>query len=329
MTEEQALPKEPKSQKITLRAFKFENQDIKKSNSEVFDKIKTVLKENFPVSTRKMYLNQDDLKKENDSLSHYDFMNNDKHIVGTLLRSSEEDKQPTIDESFFEKTKFAINELKNSIVETGIVYKEHYYIAISKNYLVTNLKTSSKRIQTYINYLTNSTCCNLTPVLEEKKAISFKNIKKIALNDCPLNIQNENNNENTGVKKFNKSIFLNPEEIINFIKNRVNYNNEIKSLSDEDLVQMVSVQLILGFQKPKGMSQEQHMKRMAELTLKYVDDASDVEVRGANNKKLTGDKLLKEKAVYIEKTDQNDIIEQNLYQEMVIFLTELENEKNS
>ena len=80
-----------------------------------------------------MYLNKDDPKKENDSLSDYNFMNNDEHIVGTLLRSSEEDTQPTIDESFFEKTKFAINDLKNSIVETGIVYKEHYYIADRKS----------------------------------------------------------------------------------------------------------------------------------------------------------------------------------------------------
>lgn len=322
MKKEQTLPKEPKLQKITLRAFKFENQDIKKSKNNVFDKIKTVLKENFSVSTRKMYLNQDDPKKENDSLSYYDFMNNYEHLVGTLLRSSEEDTQPKIDESFFEKPKFAINELKNSIVETGIVYKEHYYIAISKNFLVTNLRTSFKRIQTYINYLTNSTCCNLTPVLEDKKAISFENIKKIALNDCPLNIQNEDNS----VEKFNKSILLNPKEIINFIKDRIFYNKGIGSLTDKDLVEMVSVQLILGFQKPKNMTKDQHMKRMAELTLKYVDDPSDVEVRGSNNKKLTGNKLLKEKAVLIEKTDQNDIIEQDLYQEMVTFLIELENE---
>lgn len=322
MKKEQTLPKEPKLQKITLRAFKFENQDIKKSKNNVFDKIKTVLKENFSVSTRKMYLNQDDPKKENDSLSYYDFMNNYEHLVGTLLRSSEEDTQPKIDESFFEKPRFAINELKNSIVETGIVYKEHYYIAISKNFLVTNLRTSFKRIQTYINYLTNSTCCNLTPVLEDKKAISFENIKKIALNDCPLNIQNEDNS----VEKFNKSILLNPKEIINFIKDRIFYNNGIGSLTDKDLVEMVSVQLILGFQKPKNMTKDQHMKRMAELTLKYVDDPSDVEVRGSNNKKLTGNKLLKEKAVLIEKTDQNDIIEQDLYQEMVTFLIELENE---
>lgn len=322
MKKEKALPKEPKSQKITLRAFKFENQNIKKSKNNVFDKIKTVLKENFSVSTRKMYLNQDDPKKENDSLSYYDFMNNYEHLVGTLLRSSEEDTQPKIDESFFEKPRFAINELKNSIVETGIVYKEHYYIAISKNFLVTNLRTSFKRIQTYINYLTNSTCCNLTPVLEDKKAISFENIKKIALNDCPLNIQNEDN----GVEKFNKSILLNPKEIINFIKDRIFYNKGIGSLTDKDLVEMVSVQLILGFQKPKNLTKDQHMKRMAELTLKYVDDPSDVEVRGSNNKKLTGNKLLKEKAVLIEKTDQNDIIEQDLYQEMVTFLIELENE---
>ena len=322
MKKEKALPKEPKSQKITLRAFKFENQNIKKSKNNVFDKIKTVLKENFSVSTRKMYLNQDDPKKENDSLSYYDFMNNYEHLVGTLLRSSEEDTQPKIDESFFEKPRFAINELKNSIVETGIVYKEHYYIAISKNFLVTNLRTSFKRIQTYINYLTNSTCCNLTPVLEDKKAISFENIKKIALNDCPLNIQNEDNS----VEKFNKSILLNPKEIINFIKDRIFYNKGIGSLTDKDLVEMVSVQLILGFQKPKNMTKDQHMKRMAELTLKYVDDPSDVEVRGSNNKKLTGNKLLKEKAVLIEKTDQNDIIEQDLYQEMVTFLIELENE---
>jgi len=322
MKKEQTLPKEPKLQKITLRAFKFENQDIKKSKNNVFDKIKTVLKENFSVSTRKMYLNQDDPKKENDSLSYYDFMNNYEHLVGTLLRSSEEDTQPKIDESFFEKPRFAINELKNSIVETGIVYKEHYYIAISKNFLVTNLRTSFKRIQTYINYLTNSTCCNLTPVLEDKKAISFENIKKIALNDCPLNIQNEDNS----VEKFNKSILLNPKEIINFIKDRIFYNKGIGSLTDKDLVEMVSVQLILGFQKPKNMTKDQHMKRMAELTLKYVDDPSDVEVRGSNNKKLTGNKLLKEKAVLIEKTDQNDIIEQDLYQEMVTFLIELENE---
>lgn len=328
MEKEQA----PKPQKITLKAFKFENQDIKKSNSEVFDKIKTVLKENFPVSTRKMYLNRDDPKNENDSLSDYNFMNNDEHIVGTLLRSSEEDTQPTIDESFFEKTKFAINDLKNSIVETGIVYKEHYYIAISKNFLVTNLKTSSKRIQTYINYLTNSTCCNLTPVLEEKKSISFENIKKIALNNCPLNIQNEKEKEketeNNDVKKFSKSILLNPKEVINFIKDRINYNNEIRFFTDKELADMVSVQLILGFQKPKNVSNEEHMKRMAELTLKYVDDASDVEIRGPNNKKLSGDKLLREKAVFIEKTDRNDIIEQDLYQEMVTFLIELENEKN-
>ena len=58
MDKEQA----PKPQKITLKAFKFENQDVKKSSSEVFGKIKTVLKENFPVSTRKMYLNKDDPK---------------------------------------------------------------------------------------------------------------------------------------------------------------------------------------------------------------------------------------------------------------------------
>lgn len=252
MKKEQTLPKEPKLQKITLRAFKFENQDIKKSKNNVFDKIKTVLKENFSVSTRKMYLNQDDPKKENDSLSYYDFMNNYEHLVGTLLRSSEEDTQPKIDESFFEKPRFAINELKNSIVETGIVYKEHYYIAISKNFLVTNLRTSFKRIQTYINYLTNSTCCNLTPVLEDKKAISFENIKKIALNDCPLNIQNEDNS----VEKFNKSILLNPKEIINFIKDRIFYNKGIGSLTDKDLVEMVSVQLILGFQKPKNMTKD-------------------------------------------------------------------------
>lgn len=318
-------------QKITIRAFKFENDDAKKIKSDVFKNITTVLNEEFSVSTRKMYLNQDDPKKENDSLSYYEFFNNKTHLVATLLRSSEESTQPTIDKSLFEKPKFNILDLKKSSVDSGIIYKDHFYIALSENYLVTNLKlpVSQKRIQTYINYLTNTSCCNLTPVLEKRKSIGFEKIKTITLNDCPLNITNQSlNNKDVENKEFKKSLFLKPTEIIQFIKERIIYNKDVKMLSDEDIAEMVSVQLILGFHKPKDLSKEEHMERMAELTLKYVDDPSDVIVKGEKNKNLNGKELLKTKTVEIEKTDQGDIIEQDLYQEMVTFLIELENEKN-
>lgn len=317
-------------QKVTLRAFKFENVDIKKFKNDVFENISKILNEGCSVSTRKMFLNQDDPKKENDSLSYYEFVNNNNHLVATILRSSEENTLPTIESSLFDEPLFNILDLKKTSIDTGIIYKDHFYIALSENYLVTNLKSSlsPKRIQTYINYLTNTSCCSLTPVLEKRKNISFAEIKTITLNDGSLNISEPRvKNKNIKNEESKKSLFLKPYEIIKFLKERLSYNNEVKMLSDKDIAEMVSVQLVLEFHKPKDISMEEYMERMAELTLKYIDDPSDVIVKGEKNKKLNGKELLKTKIVEIEKTDEGDIIEQDLYQEMTKFLIELENEK--
>ncbi|MFV0377996.1 MAG: hypothetical protein ACK5JD_11935 [Mangrovibacterium sp.] len=308
-----------KPKNLKLRAFRIENNEITQSNSGILNNITNKLQGSI-AETRRMQLNSEDIKREEDLISDFS-ISQQKFVSGVVLRITHAEDVPNIPDTFLKHEKISINELENIEAGTSIIYKEHYYFLLNNDFVITNLQSNIniKRLQVYINWLLEkeraSMLYEFTPIVVSQNETKLSDIKKITVKDKTVNFMDKQ--DDTGHKKFALSLDL--------------LTDLIKDVSSLDKIidnNIVSAELLIKFTKPRKMSEADYQKIMGAY-MKPISETDDISFSTKKNGVITGSDILKTKSVDIELTETNKINEPQLYQEMEKFLNELINENNN
>ncbi|MEP0004427.1 MAG: hypothetical protein ABJ387_01490 [Balneola sp.] len=305
-----------KSQK--LRAFKIENNDLSKPNTDLQGVLSSKLNDSI-ANDRRMLLNQDDVKQEEDLISDFDAATG--FISGVMLRITHAEDVPNIPDKFLSHKKISINELDNIETDSSIIYKDHYYFLLNNNFVITNLRGNLpiKRFQVYINHLLENergnTFFEFTPLIIKHEATKLSDINRIIVKDNDVSVNSEA--DRTGNKKFSMDL--------NLLKDLIKDVNSLKKILENNIV---SAELLIKFSKPRKMSSEDYQKIMGAY-MKPISETDDISFATKKHGRIKGTEILKTKVVNIELTETNKISEPQLYQEMEKFLLELTNENNN
>lgn len=304
-----------KTKKVKLRAFSIPNNALDKSKSDILDKLDLRLKVNRSVAKdRSMILNPEDPNKEEDMLSFFKLSKS--FFCGTIIRIFYAEDTNRIPEDFLEHEQIQLSELEQMDTSISRIIKDNYYFFMNSSFLVTNLSGNTiKRFQTYINWLLTDQrgedLYEFTPktrVFEDTRLIDIKNIE---VKDSSIYKENSG----SGSERDKRLLPVTLDTLKQFFVD-VNSYDEIKDQ------QIVSAKLLIQFKKPKKMKKEAYEKIMSAY-LKPISDTEDVTFITKKGDKLTGNDVLLTKDIVVEMTESKLINEENLFQEMELFLKEL------
>lgn len=301
--------------KVNLRAFKITNVDINNAYSDLGEQLKEKLSCSETVDNRRMRLNIEDPKNEEDLISYFQLKQD--IVFCTMLRIELGNNVQHIASDLFKKKSFTINELKDSTVAGEAIYKSSYYFSISNNFLITNLpgNITIRGLETYLYWFLEK-YYQITPLIDMAQITKLSEIKSITVEDNLSNIKNQSSQNSFLTVQLK-------EQSIPLVKNLL---NDIHSISDAQLDQLISVKLLINFRKIKKTDPIELQNALGAL-LKPVSDLGNYILEDKNRKKVkTGESLPRVKTVTIETTDSGFLNENQLLQEMYTFIRELKNE---
>lgn len=301
---------------LKLRAFVIENNELSKADSGLLLMMENKLKTSI-AKERRMLLNPDDPNNEEDLISDYSIRQGVR-VTGAMLRIMASSDLPNIPDELFDEKTINITKLDKLEVGASSVYKDHYYFLLNKKYLVTNLpgNTTITKFQTYINwYLENerkSTLFEFTPLIELKNQIMVSELKSIRIQDSSR-FPTQQDEVNQKITKISLDFLL-------------DLLNDVKGLKDIQLDRVISAELLIKFKKPKQMNKEEYQKILGAY-MKPISDTDNVVFMPKKGRPIKGTQILKEKVVSVEITESGKISEPQLFQEMEMFLTDIDDEK--
>lgn len=301
--------------KVNLRAFKITNVDINNACSDLGDQLKEKLSCSETVDNRRMRLNIEDPKNEEDLISYFQLKQD--IVFCTMLRIELGNNVQHITSDLFKKKSFTINELNDSTVAGEAIYKSSYYFSISDNFLITNLPGNNtiKGLETYLSWFLEK-YYQIIPLIDIAQITKLSEIKSITVEDNPSNIKNQSSQNSFLTVQLK-------EQSIPLVRNLL---NDINSISDAQLDQLISVKLLINFRKIKKTDPIELQNALGAL-IKPVSDLGNYILEDKNRKKVkTGESLPRVKTVTIETTDSGFLNENQLLQEMYTFIRELKNE---
>lgn len=336
--------KSPKPKTVKLRAFKIENHDISKSSSPAKQQVLAKLTSTTTVKERCMILNSDDPKKEQDLISYYQTSDTSGSVFCNMMRVTPSEGVEKIPDLLFEKPSFTMNDLQNANIDTSVVCKNHFYFCMNDKFLVTNLplnKTISS-LQTYVCWLANNELIEFTPMIVKNKQTQLKDLELMSIKDqSPIkNMDNvseeEEHSENDENKATGTSVATTEEKntkislsatVIDAIKSIIPSSiPNFKEIVDK---QIVSAELLIKFNKPRDMDEEDYA-RILGATLKPVSDLDNIVFKRKDGRRdVKGKDLLKIKNVLIDVTESGKLVDQKVFQEMSKYLIEIESETTS
>jgi hypothetical protein len=305
--------------KIKLRAFEITNIDINNAYSDLSNKLSEKLISSGSVEHRRMRLSLEDPKNEEDLISN--FQQNSDSIFCTMLRIELGNNVQHIASELFKKKSFTINDLNQSTVGGEAIFKYSYYFLISEDFLITNLagNITIKRLETYLNWFLDKSY-QLIPKVDSKEINNLSEIKDIIIQDIPANDKHSTDNRSQN----SVSTIQIEKQLIPWLKSLF---SEKKNVSDILLEQIVSVKLLVQFRKPKKTDPKELQKIYGAL-LKPVSDLENYTFHTRNGKEFKkGKAILRTKDVNIETTDSGFLDENQLLQEMAMFIRDLKNER--
>lgn len=238
-----------KPKEIKLRAFKVINKDLKKSSSDLMKLLKQRLN-NSVVKDRMMVLNAEDEFKESDLIANFD-VKKDSYIFGSIMRVTQKEGVPQLPDSFLNESRIDIEELKSLTETTSLIYKSHYYFMLNDDYVITTLPVSTtiKCMETYINSildeLRGDSLFGFNTMMKKQGQVKLGEIKDIRIKNStvPVSAMKQKSTEQTYVQKM---VDISFSTVKHFMSEKTN-------ISEEDLQQIVSAELLIKFARPKGM----------------------------------------------------------------------------
>lgn len=302
--------------KETLRAFRIENSDFLKSESGLHDLLMNKLTNSSSVEVRRMNISSAMSNPEQDLISYYDINTHSKGaLFCTMLRIGLGNNIQSISETLLIKELFTLQEIKSEKLENGALYKSHYYFCILGDILVTNLQgnITISRLQTYLSWLLGE-LFEVTPMIEDSVARTISDIKQIVVQDP----------SSQKARVAEKSITgIGIAKVLKLMK-------VVKEVSEIELETMISAKLIVEFNKP-SKDDSSSMQRVYGALLKPISDLENFTIVTRDNKSIvSGKDMLKTKVITVDTSeDGENINEKNLFQEMLKYILEIQNEKNT
>ena len=312
------------AKRLTLRAFRIENQSLTEANSGILGLLQQVLTPESTAASRRMPLNAED--PDRDLLANFTWATNNGYMFGMMLRIIPADNGGVLNESMFNRPTITMADLMAGNQEQS-QYKDHFYFALNNSYLVTSLASNINidRIQTYINWLLESVrgdrLFQLTEITKLPDGVALNQIKDIqfvgggtAVAATPTETESTTISTTLGHVTDKVLELLMGEDTINLDKIRTN--------------QLIEARLFLKLKgKPKDMAQEEFHRVMGAIATNVTND-SGIVVRTKDGNKYTGAAVKLKKPVSVECTGANRIVEEQLRQEMELFLSEVRAQQN-
>lgn len=183
-------------------------------------------------------------------------------LFGAILRLEVDSKSPLISSELFKKKNFRLNELSLESKKTNI-YKGHYYFCFNNKKLVTNLpgNTNIFGLQTYINWFLSSatTPYELSPLIKSVKDTKLSDIQEVVFEDNSIMLSS-NNKSITATEDIQENKLI--DIAVNLVKRLL---NDTPNLTEEELRSVISARLLLTFNKPKKMSDEQYQSKFSAM----------------------------------------------------------------
>lgn len=301
---------------MILRAFSISNSNIKKSESDIMDKLEEKLRGSV-ASDRRLPLRSEENAPE-DLLSDY-AINAGKYIYGVMLRLVQTKEIKNIPDDLFSHPKIQIDEISSKETKTGVSSKDHFYFALNNSFLVTDLPAhrTIKSLQTYLNWLTEALRGDVFYEINPK--ISNRDIKLSSIKRITVADPNAKKGKNT-IESGDTS-----NKVITLAKNAI--GAFFDTVPDMDKIiekNILSARLVVSFSKPKKMTDEDYQKALG-ACMKPIGDAENVEFVTNRGNKIKGKDVLLTKSVDIDLLDNGSLNEQTIIGEMAKYLVELKN----
>lgn len=310
--------------KIKLRAFEINQTRLSKPNSQAVNLLKQKLDNSQSSNDRRMLLNDGDPKKEEDLIAHFNTSN--KNIIfATMLRIAPKSNVQHISEELFQRNNFSISDLLDIKLKTSAIYVDHYYFVMTDRFVVTNLsgRYTIMRLQTYLNYLLGE-LLELSPVIEVKEEYELGSIKSFVIQD-PKNYNKSNIETSSKDNQVNTGIISKFQDITHLAGGLLKeFFNASSELNEIDLNQLISAKLVIQLKKVTKNTPDE-VKKAFSAVLKPMSDLDNIAFKTRAGTSVTGSQLVKCKQIDIDTTKTGEINEQSLFQQMEIFIQELEN----
>lgn len=248
---------------------------------------------------------------EKDLICNYS-IHSGKYIWGSSLRITPSDEVLNIPDSLFSQNRIELQEL-NSLEDQGtIIYKSHFYFLLSNSFLITTLpgNITISRFQTYINWflenLREQEIFEFTPHVKNSPNYQLRNLNKISVSDPILEKEESSSSERKMLS-------------LDMLKNLF---SDVSSYDETVLSDIVSAELLIKFKKPKQMNKEEYQNALGAY-LKPISDTDNLTFYTKDGQSVNGSEILNVRQVKIEKLESNNISENQLMQEMELFLKEL------
>lgn len=306
-----------------LRAFRIENSIISEPNSSILSFLGQILTDESKAGDRTLQLNEQE--EDRDLLSNFEWRHNNSNLFGMMMRIIPAESGGVIASDLFERNKIAITD-----VDAGSPgqkqYKDHFYFALNNEYLVTNLagNVNIMRLQTYLNWLLvnirGERIFQFTELTKLPDGVAFSNIEQIEfvggghVVSAPTTSQ-EPSTVTTMLHSISDALL---SQIV----------NDTASLEEIRNSQVIEAKLFLRVKKkPKEMAQDEYQRVMGAIATNISNDDGIV-LKTKDGNKYTGEAIKVKKEVEIERTTGNRIVEEQLKQEMEVFLSELRSQEN-
>lgn len=309
-----------KTKTVKLRAFKILNDDINQSYSDAHKKLVDKLK-NTVIKDRGMLLNKGDAMEETDYIAYYDERSTTV-LVGAIVRTTKAEETPNMTEDMLNQGSIVISELNKINGKMNIV-KYLYYFAISKDYLVTNLRKNQKIIsfQSYLNWLLkkerDGSLYEIEPVIRKQVIKNLKNIKGLTF-ETPKGYQKKERTSPEDRGYIQKLTNI-KKEILGYVLPKDTKN--LQEILDDD---SITVDILLKF--ATRTRDEESIERRIGTIINNITDTDAVSITTKNEKVKLGDVELV-RNIEIDTTETGLLEEEQLYVQMEKFLKELNNEK--
>ena len=310
--------------RITLRAFKIENPSITRAHSDILGLLQQVLTAESIAADRRMTLNVDD--PDRDLLANFTWAQNNTYLFGMMLRVIPADNGGIMDERLFKQPTITMAEVSEGDPNQS-QYKDHFYFAINNNFLFTNLagNINIDRLQTYINWLLES--------VRGERLFQFSELTKlpdgVVLSDIrDIQFVGGANVVSTGPTESEpKTIAANLVNITDSILEKL-LGHDTANLEKIRNSQLVEAKLLLKIKgKSKGLAAEEYNRMMSAIVTNVTND-SGIIVHTKSGNKYTGAAVKVKKNTTIQCVGPNRIVEEQLKQQMELFLSEIRKQEN-
>lgn len=304
--------------KLTLRAFKIENPSLTEPHSGILGLLQQMLTPESTVAQRRMPLNAED--PDRDLLANFTWATNNAYMFGMMLRIIPADNGGVISEELFNQPTITMAQV-NAGNPGQSQYKGHFYFSLNNNYLVTSLagNINIDRLQTYINWLLEGVrgerlfqFTELTKLPDGVQLSQIKDIQFVGGGNIVSATPSENEQTTFSARLGNLTDDLLGQLI-----------GDTSSLAEIQSNQLIEARLFLKLKsKPKEMAQETFQRVMGAIATNVTNDSGLV-VRTKDGNKFTGAAVKVKKPVSVECVEANRIVEEQLKQEMELFLSEV------